>query len=119
MQKEPTFYGIKYNSNGDIKSFTSHHGFFANNLRDKYCIVRHNIPVEILEFTEDKQFKVNVFINPQNLFIKPVHSKKLVIFLVDSSKIRKNIFEFHEITGKLVGLPYENKLLLIKLVHSS
>lgn len=116
--KDDEFRGIKLNSNRKIVSYTSELGYFAINSKDNYCLINGKIPVAITKFINNESFKAKVFIEPRDMFIDPVRSKDLGIFVVNLDLYREEIFKINQITSKIVSLPYECEQLLIAFAHS-
>lgn len=118
LLKKVEYKGTKRNSKGKIISYSCEIGFFSNKSQDCYCLIIGNIPVKITSFCESGVIEANVFLSPKDMFLIPVKSGELGIFIVNSNSYEKKFFKIEDICAKLLAFPYDLNELLIPLVHT-
>lgn len=115
--KTPGDKGIKRGANGNVIWYKYKDFCFTTKLQDSFCIIHNDTPVKIIEFIENDMFKAHVFINTNNMFLEPMGSKDLGIYVINLHQYNEETFKLEEISNKLFCLPYEH-FLLISFAHS-
>lgn len=108
--------------NGIIFSYSTCQYFCSIKCPDNYCFIQPHIPIKITGFKRNEQNFVigKRLINMQSFFTEPFNSASSIgICLVDSipSEFEES-FKLEEIQCKCMCLPYEDKFLLLPILHS-
>lgn len=103
-----------------IKSYITNDFIFSIKTPDNCCYIKPDIPFKITAFDKQQNLVVgNRLLNKSNFFTDPFDSMEtLGICLVDSNPSEEEEqFHINDIDNKLLCLPYEDKVLLVPMLH--
>lgn len=110
--------------NNKIISYSSDNLFLSIKEPNNYCCIAPYIPIQVVNFHQDRNGKKFVIgkrlTDVEDFFVDPVPSKISLGISIANLNINvvEEIFDIENIICKLVRLPYENKSILLPILHN-